>query len=113
MPGACDVEGTAIAPVGVMAGWMQGEDGRLRVRRWLTRGWKLAGRGELALLRWTAAPCSYQPRLALTIFTTDSMTGTSISTPTTVASAAPDSKPNKLIAAATAISLVMAPEVAA
>jgi hypothetical protein len=32
--------------------------------------------------------------------TTSSMTGTSINTPTTVASAAPDSKPNRLIAAA-------------
>ena len=32
------------------------------------------------------------------------MTGTSISTPTTVASAAPDSKPNRLMAAATASS---------
>ena len=37
--------------------------------------------------------------------TTSSMTGTSISTPTTVASAAPELKPNKLMAAATAISL--------
>jgi hypothetical protein len=37
--------------------------------------------------------------LALTIFTTDSMTGTSINTPTTVASAAPEWKPNRLIAA--------------
>jgi hypothetical protein len=36
--------------------------------------------------------------------TTDSMTGTSISTPTTVASAAPDSKPNSAMAAATASS---------
>jgi hypothetical protein len=36
--------------------------------------------------------------------TTDSMTGTSTSTPTTVANAAPDSSPNKLIAAATASS---------
>ena len=40
--------------------------------------------------------------LALTTRTTSSITGTSISTPTTVASAAPDSKPNRLIAAATA-----------
>lgn len=52
--------------------------------------------------RATAAPLSYQPLLAFTIFTTDSMTGTSISTPTTVASAAPELKPNKLMAAATA-----------
>ena len=42
--------------------------------------------------------------MALTIRTTDSITGTSISTPTTVASAAPDWKPNRLIAAATASS---------
>ena len=50
------------------------------------------------------APASYQPLLALTTRTTSSMTGTSISTPTTVASAAPDSKPNRLMAAATASS---------
>jgi hypothetical protein len=42
--------------------------------------------------------------LAFTICTTDSITGTSISTPTTVASAAPESKPNRLMAAATASS---------
>jgi hypothetical protein len=42
--------------------------------------------------------------VAFTIFTTDSMTGTSINTPTTVASAAPDEKPNRLIATATASS---------
>lgn len=35
---------------------------------------------------------------------TDSMTGTSIKTPTTVASAAPDPAPNKAIAVATASS---------
>jgi hypothetical protein len=40
----------------------------------------------------------------LTISTTDSMTGTSISTPTTVARAAPESKPKTLMAAATASS---------
>ena len=40
----------------------------------------------------------------LTIFTTSSITGTSISTPTTVASAAPELKPNRLMAAATASS---------
>jgi hypothetical protein len=34
--------------------------------------------------------CSYQPRVRNTIRTTESMTGTSMSTPTTVASAAPD-----------------------
>src|SRR5882724_10936671 len=54
--------------------------------------------------RRTASPRSYQPFVAFTIFTTESMTGTSISTPTTVASAAPDLKPNRLIAAATASS---------
>ena len=47
---------------------------------------------------------SYQPRVRLTIFTTDSITGTSINTPTTVASAAPDWKPNRLMAAVTASS---------
>jgi hypothetical protein len=40
----------------------------------------------------------------LTTRTTSSITGTSISTPTTVASAAPESKPNRLMAAATASS---------
>jgi hypothetical protein len=57
----------------------------------------------LALARCTAAPDSYQPRVAFTIRITESMTGTSTSTPTTVARAAPDSKPNRLIAAATAL----------
>jgi hypothetical protein len=52
----------------------------------------------------TAVPLSYQPLLPFTIFTTDSMTGTSTSTPTTVASAAPDSKPNRTMAVATASS---------
>jgi ACR3 family arsenite transporter len=42
--------------------------------------------------------------LELTTRTTSSITGTSISTPTTVASAAPDSNPKRLIAAATASS---------
>jgi len=42
--------------------------------------------------------------LALTILTTESITGTSTRTPTTVASTAPDSNPNRLIAAATASS---------
>ncbi len=40
----------------------------------------------------------------MTIFTTDSITGTSTNTPTTVASAAPESIPNRLIATATASS---------
>ena len=43
--------------------------------------------------RLTAGPASYQRLLALTIRTTDSITGTSIRTPTTVASAAPEEKP--------------------
>lgn len=47
---------------------------------------------------------SYHCLLALTTFTTSSITGTSMSTPTTVASTAPDSKPNREIAAATASS---------
>ena len=38
----------------------------------------------------TAPPRSYQSLLLLTIRTTDNMTGTSMRTPTTVASAAPD-----------------------
>ncbi len=56
--------------------------------------------------RWraTEGPRSYQPLLAFTIFTTESMTGTSIRTPTTVASAAPEEKPNRPMAAATASS---------
>lgn len=48
--------------------------------------------------------CSYQPRLAFTIATTDSMTGTSTNTPTTVASVAPESRPKSEMAAATASS---------
>src|SRR3972149_9899614 len=47
---------------------------------------------------------SYQALVTFTMRTTDSMTGTSISTPTTVASAAPDSNPKRLIAVATASS---------
>ena len=50
------------------------------------------------------APRSYQPRERLTIATTDNITGTSIRTPTTVANAAPELKPKRLIAAATASS---------
>ncbi|MCY1550027.1 hypothetical protein D9M68_862390 [compost metagenome] len=57
--------------------------------------------GCLAALR---GACSYQARERLTTRTTSSITGTSISTPTTVASAAPDWKPNRLMAAATASS---------
>lgn len=64
----------------------------------------LVGLFAAPLLRLTAAPLAHQPRVAFTIFTTLSITGTSISTPTTVASAAPEEKPNRLIAAATASS---------
>src|SRR5690606_36214423 len=49
-------------------------------------------------------PASYQACERLTTATTASITGTSMSTPTTVASAAPDWKPNRLMAAATASS---------
>ena len=47
---------------------------------------------------------SYHARELLTTRTATSITGTSISTPTTAASAAPDSKPNSAIAVATASS---------
>jgi hypothetical protein len=47
---------------------------------------------------------TYQALLRFAIHTTDNITGTSISTPTTVASAAPEWKPNRLMAAATASS---------
>ena len=50
------------------------------------------------------APRSYQVREAFNALTASSITGTSISTPTTVASAAPDLNPNRLMAAATASS---------
>ena len=43
------------------------------------------------------APASYQLRALLTIFTTESITKTSIKTPTTVARAAPELKLNTLI----------------
>ena len=55
-------------------------------------------------MRTLAARRSYHDSLALTMRTTVSMTGTSINTPTTVASAAPELKPKRLIAAATASS---------
>ena len=42
----------------------------------------------------TIAPASYQPRVLFTILTTESISGTSIKTPTTVASAAPELKPD-------------------
>ena len=47
-------------------------------------------------------PDSYQRLLELTTRTTNSVIGASISTPTTVASAAPERKPKRLMAAATA-----------
>ncbi len=47
---------------------------------------------------------SYQGRVRRTIRTTDSITGTSTSTPTTVARAAPAWKPNSAMAVATASS---------
>jgi hypothetical protein len=54
-------------------------------------------------MRWrTLAPASYQLRVLFTIFTTVSITGTSINTPTTVAKAGPELNPKRLIAAATA-----------
>ena len=45
-----------------------------------------------------ASLCSYS------LFTTDNITGTSISTPATVANAAPELRPNRLTAVATASS---------
>src|SRR5512132_2280363 len=59
---------------------------------------------DVILQRHVSKPCSYHRLLAFTNRTTINITGTSINTPTTVASAAPDSKPNRLIAAATASS---------
>jgi len=50
------------------------------------------------------APRSDQSLLRLTIQTTDSITGTSTRTPTTVASATLELKPNRLMATATASS---------
>ncbi len=48
------------------------------------------GRGPCRKHHAGDCPRSYQPRERRTMRTTDSITGTSISTPTTVASAAPD-----------------------
>lgn len=58
---------------------------------------------------WAPAPSDWPDPLrtifaAVTTFTTSSITGTSISTPTPVAWAAPESKPNNEMAAATASS---------
>src|SRR6187431_493979 len=64
----------------------------------------LLGLARRPLQRAEAAPASYQLLLRFTTRTTTSITGTSISTPTTVARAAPDWNPNRLIAAATASS---------
>jgi hypothetical protein len=63
-----------------------------------TRHFKERGSGH------ADAPASYQARLRFTIATTESITGTSTRTPTTVASAAPEWTPNSEIAAATASS---------
>jgi ArsR family transcriptional regulator len=57
-----------------------------------------------ASVRLTAGPASYQSFDALTIFTTLSITGTSIRTPTTVATAAPELRPKIPMAAAIASS---------
>src|SRR3546814_3307583 len=65
---------------------------------------QMVGIGERAEAGHARAPCSYQPRERFTMLTTESITGTSTSTPTTVASAAPEFSPNRLIAAATASS---------
>ena len=59
---------------------------------------------SLGGIRGTASAARTSRWLRLTNATTDSITGTSTSTPTTVASAAPDLKPNRLMAAATASS---------
>ena len=64
-----------------------------RVARRAAGGIVVDGDGHVARFlvarRLTPPPASYQPLLRFTIRTTDSITGTSISTPTTVASAAP------------------------
>ena len=62
------------------------------------------GRGRAAVRSRQGSARSYQRRERRTIWTTESITGTSISTPTTVASAAPDWKPNRAMAVATASS---------
>ena len=51
-----------------------------------------------------ASTVANQPRVRLQTAQTESITGTSTSTPTTVARAAPDSGPNRAIAVATASS---------
>lgn len=56
---------------------------------------------EAARVLACGVPASCQPFEPLTIHTTDSITGTSMSTPTTVASAAPDCDTNSEIAAVT------------
>ena len=63
--------------------------------------------GPAADIQSTIAPSarrSYHPLLEFTIHTTVSITGASVRTPKTVASAAPDSKPNSEMATATASS---------
>ncbi len=81
--------------------------GAERQRRTLVRVAEIERRevirvGKLAQPDAGRRPRSYQGRDAFTIRTTDSITGTSTSTPTTVASAAPDWKPNSAMAVATA-----------
>src|SRR4051812_42009165 len=63
-----------------------------------------AMRSALSAGRTQHQACWYQLLVLFTTRTTRSITGTSTSTPTTVANAAPDSKPKRLIAAATASS---------
>jgi len=58
----------------------------------------------LPLSAYGYARASYHLRERLTTRTTDSMTGTSIKTPTTVANAAPECTPNSPTAVATASS---------
>jgi hypothetical protein len=58
-------------------------------------------------------PRSYQPRLRLAIATIDSITVTSMDAPTSVTSAAPEVKPNRAIAVATADSKKWLPPISA
>src|SRR5687768_4354474 len=84
---------------------MQAARGRVGLERALQRIGVQADAETVAVqLLDHAAPASYHRCDRLTRYTTESITGTSTSTPTTVASAAPESKPNSVIAAATASS---------
>jgi hypothetical protein len=102
------VEGRAVYGVARIEGWQvvrvrQFPHPRKTIRssrllpaaRRMGRQFRLRGTAYALRRLWRAAahavaPRSYQPRDAFTILTTDSITGTSISTPTTVARAAPD-----------------------